>query len=62
MRKSKVVIVMCPSMRGVSRIEREWDIAEQVRIAKANYDARPEWVKSISHFAGTNNVEASGDA
>lgn len=36
--------------------KRDWNIAEQVRIAKANFDARPEWVKRISYFAGTNNV------
>lgn len=39
--------------------DREWDIREQARIAKASYDARPAWVKRISHFAGTNNVCAT---
>lgn len=37
-------------------MRREWNIGEQAEIARKSFEERPEWVKRISHFAGTNNV------
>lgn len=37
-------------------MSREWDIKRQAQIARESFDARPDWVKRISHFAGTNTA------
>jgi hypothetical protein len=37
-------------------MSRVWNIREQAEIARRSFDARPAWQKSISYFAGTNNV------
>lgn len=38
------------------KVEREWNIKEEADIAKASYEKRPAWLKSISHFSGTNTA------
>lgn len=40
-------------------MSREWNIKEQAEKAKKSFDERPEWVKRISYFAGTNTVCAN---
>lgn len=32
----------------------DWNIKRQAEIAKQSFEKRPLWVKSISHFSGTN--------
>jgi hypothetical protein len=39
--------------------DRVWNLREQIEIARKSFAERPDWVKSISHFAGTNNVCAA---
>ncbi len=33
---------------------RVWNIKQQADIAMKSFEKRPDWVKSISHFSGTN--------
>lgn len=39
-----------------------WNIGEQIRIAKDSFEKRPSWVKQISHFSGTNTSGAGNQA
>jgi hypothetical protein len=42
--------------------KREWNIKEQAEIARESFEKRPAWVKSISHFSGTNTSSGSGSS
>jgi hypothetical protein len=39
---------------------REWNIKEQAEKARTSFEERPSWMKSISHFSGTNTAASNG--
>lgn len=41
---------------------RKWNIKEQAEKARSSFDERPKWMKSISHFSGTNTSIGNGGA
>ena len=34
----------------------KWDLKRQAEIARKSFEERPEWIKRISYFAGTNTA------
>jgi hypothetical protein len=44
------------------KTDRKWNLKEQAEIAKNSFNERPEWVKSISHFSGTNTSPSTTES